>query len=64
MENITELKKEDDIYTPETIQTLNEWYDELDRAFEEENKEWLEDFYQQEIQSEGRIHINLNKNYK
>lgn len=64
MENITELKKGDDIYTPETIQTLNEWYDELDRAFEEENKEWLEDFYQQEIQSEGRIHINLNKNYK
>ena len=64
MENITELKKEDDVYTPQTVQSLNEWYDELDRAFEEENKEWLEEFYRTEVQSEGRIHLNLNRNYR
>lgn len=64
MEKITELKKEEDIYTPQTVQSLNDWYDELDRAFEEENKEWLEEFYRTEVQSEGRIHLNLNRNYR
>ena len=54
----------DDIYTPQSIESLEEWYDELDIAFEEENKDWLEEFYRTEVQSEGRIHINLNKNYK
>jgi ribosomal protein S17E len=53
----------DEIYTKQTVQSLNEWYDELDRAFEEENKEWLEEFYNTEVHSEGRIHLNLNKNY-
>ncbi len=53
----------DDIYTTQSIQSLNEWYDELDRAFEEENKDWLEEFYRTEVQSEGRIHINTTKYY-
>jgi len=53
----------EDIYTTQPVQSLNEWYDELDRAFEEENKEWIEEFYHTEVQSEGRVHINLNKYY-
>lgn len=54
----------EDIYTIQSIQSLNEWYDELDRAFEEENKDWLEEFYRTEVQSEGRIHINnIDRNY-
>ena len=53
----------EDIYTTQPVQSLNEWYDELDRAFEEENKDWLEEFYRTEVQSEGRVHINLNKYY-
>tara|TARA_R100001163_G_C5050104_1_gene186992 strand:+ start:66 stop:233 length:168 start_codon:yes stop_codon:yes gene_type:complete len=54
----------EDIYTKCTIESLNEWYDEFDRAFEEENKEWLNDFYNEEVQTEGRVHLNLNKYYK
>ena len=54
----------EDIYTIQPIQSLEEWYDELDRAFEEENKDWLEEFYRTEVQSEGRIHINnIDRNY-
>lgn len=52
-----------DIYTTETIETLNEWYEELDRAFNEENPQWVQDFYENEVQTEGRVHINLNKYY-
>jgi ribosomal protein S17E len=53
----------EDIYTIQSIQSLEEWYDELDRAFEE-NKDWLEEFYRTEVQSEGRIYINTTKYYK
>ena len=52
----------EDIYKIQSIQSLEEWYD--DRAFEEENKDWLEEFYRTEVQSEGRIHINTTKYYK
>ena len=57
------MYQKEDIYTPQSRDELEQWYDELDRAFEEENKEWIEEFYHSEVQSEGRVHINLNKYY-
>ncbi len=58
------MYQKEDIYTPQSRDELEQWYDELDRAFEEENKEWLEEFYRTEVESEGRIYINTTKNYK
>lgn len=58
------MYQKEDIYTPQSRDELEQWYDELDRAFEEENKEWLDEFYRTEVESEGRIYINTTKNYK
>ena len=53
---------QEDIYKIEDHETLQNWYDDLDKAFETENVHWLQKYSEQETVTEGRIHVNKNIN--